>query len=104
VKQSQSISKTCDRPEIKWNDYNDTMGGVDIPDHYLVTYSITRKRLKKYHQKIFCRIRFDSFQIICNIQETWWHTMHLQFCIEIIQKLFQKYRGATPEAMPVRPV
>jgi hypothetical protein len=34
------------------------------------------------------------------------HKKHgvLQFHIEIIQKLFQKYRGATPpEAMPVRP-
>jgi hypothetical protein len=31
--------------------------------------------------------------------------MHLWFRMEIIQKLFQKYTGATPpEAMPVRPV
>jgi hypothetical protein len=54
-------------------------------------------------------VRFDSFQLICNIQEIWWHINTLQLRhnlhVEIIQKLFQKYRGATPsKAMPVRPL
>jgi hypothetical protein len=50
-------------------------------------------------------LRFYSFQLIYNIQETWWHINVLQFCKEIIQKLLQKYKGGTPhEAMPIRPL
>jgi hypothetical protein len=50
-------------------------------------------------------VTFYSFKLIYNIQETWWHVNILQLCIEIIQKLFQKYRGATPPvAMSVRPL
>jgi hypothetical protein len=46
-------------------DYNDAMGGVDLSDQYIVTYSTTRKRMKKYFQKIFCHLLdltvFNSF-------------------------------------------
>jgi hypothetical protein len=48
-------------------DYNDAMGGVDLSDQYLVAYSTTRKRLKKYCQKIFSHLLdltvFNSFVI-----------------------------------------
>jgi hypothetical protein len=61
-----------------------------------------KKRWKKH---LLPLVRFYSFQLIYNIQETLWHISVLQFHMEIIQKLFQKYRGATPpEAMPVRPL
>jgi hypothetical protein len=33
--------------------YNDAMGGADLSDQYIVTYSTTRKRIKKYYQKTF---------------------------------------------------
>jgi hypothetical protein len=69
-------------------------------------YSTARKRLKKYYQKIFRHLLdltvFNSFVIY---RKHGGISMHLQFCMEIIQKFFQKYRGATlPEALPVRPV
>jgi hypothetical protein len=87
-------------------DYNDAMGGVDLSDQYLVAYSTTRKRLKKYYQKIFRHLLdltvFNSFVIYMKHGGI---STHLRFRMEIIQKLFQKYTGATPpEAMPVRPV
>jgi hypothetical protein len=63
-----------------------------------MTYSTTRKRRKKY--QIFHHfLDFTVFNLFIT------HRKHgvLQFHMEIIQKLFQKYRGATPpEAMSVR--
>jgi hypothetical protein len=82
------------------------MGGVDLSVQYLVAYSTTRKRLKKYYQKIFRHLLdltvFNSFVIYMKHGGI---STHLRFRMEIIQKLFQKYTGAThPEAMPGRPV
>jgi hypothetical protein len=64
-----------------------------------------RKRLKKYYQ-VFCHLLdltvFSSFK---KKQETWLYINTLRFHMEIIQKLFQKYRGATPpKSKPVRPL
>ena len=42
-------------------DYNKKMGGVDISDGIIVAYSTARKRLKKYHKKIFLHLLY----IIC---------------------------------------
>jgi hypothetical protein len=85
-------------------DYNDAMGGVDLFVQYFVMYSTMGKRLKKYYQKIFCHLLdltvFNSF--VTNRKGGGIPT-HLHFHMEIIQKLFQKYRGARlPEATPVR--
>lgn len=48
-------------------DYNDAMGGVDLSDQYMITYSTARKRMKKYYQKIFRHLLdlcvFNSFVI-----------------------------------------
>jgi hypothetical protein len=63
-------------------------------------YSTTRKRRKKY--QIFCHfLDFTIFNLFII------HRKHgvLQFCMEIIQKLFQKNREVTPpEVMPERPL
>ena len=37
-------------------DYNNTMGGVDLSDCFLSSYTSARKRLKKYYQKQFRHI------------------------------------------------
>jgi hypothetical protein len=36
------------KPKV-YIDYNDAMGSVDLSDQYIVTYSMTRKRMKKYY-------------------------------------------------------
>jgi hypothetical protein len=61
------------------------MGGVDLSDHYLVMYSMTRKRMKKYYQNIFYHLLdltvFSSFVIFRKYIGKY---SHLQFCIYIV--------------------
>lgn len=62
-------------------DYNDAIGGDDIYDQYFVTYSTKKKKT----EDLLPLVTFDSFQLICNTQETWWHIKTLTVPYEIIQ-------------------
>jgi hypothetical protein len=37
-------------------EYNDAMGGIELPHQYAVQYCTMRKRMKYYYQKIFCSL------------------------------------------------
>jgi hypothetical protein len=76
-------------------DYNGAMGSVDLSDQYTVTYS-TRKRMKKYYQKIF-RHSLDRtvFNPFVTFRKHGGKYTHLQFCMHTEQKLFQKYGETT---------
>ena len=96
---------TKDKP-IVCVEYNDAMGGVDLSDQYVISYSTTRKRLKKYYHKIFRHLLdiavFNSYVIY---KKHGGNNTHLQFRLQLIEKLIEKYNGSTPpEAMPVLPV
>jgi hypothetical protein len=59
---------------------NDVMGGMDVSDQYVVTYSATRKRMKLYYQKIFYHLlnttMFNSYEICMKRSDKY---THLQF-------------------------
>jgi hypothetical protein len=87
-------------------DYNDAMGIVDLSDQHILMYSMTQKRMKKYYHKIFHHLLdqmvFNMFVIFIKHSGNY---NHLQFCMRIVQKLFEKYGGATPsEVLPVRAI
>ena len=87
-------------------EYNDAMGGVDLSDQYMVSYSSARKRMKKYYQKIFRHLLdltvFNSYIIY---RQQGGKFTHLQFRLHLIGKLIEKYGESVPlEAMPVLPV
>jgi hypothetical protein len=86
--------------------YSDAMGGVDLSDQYIVTYSMTRKRMKKYYQKIFRHLLdLTVFNSFVTFRKHGGKYTHLQFRMHVVQKLFEKYGGATPlEALPVRAI
>jgi hypothetical protein len=86
-------------------DYNGTMGSVDLSDQYNVTYS-TRKRIKKYYQKIFHHLLYLTvFSSLVIFRKHGGKYTHLQFHMHTVQKLFEKYGGATSsEALSVRTV
>lgn len=83
-------------------DYNNGMGGVDLSDQYLITYSIARKRLKKYYQKMF-RHMIDVAMLNSYIlyKKNGGTLSHLNFRLEVINSLFLKY-GTHSKKTPTR--
>jgi hypothetical protein len=81
-------------------DCNDAVGVVT----YLINICDVRyEKMVEEITDLLPLIRFDNFQLLYSMQEIWCHINIHQFYMEIIQKLFQKYRGATPpEAKLVR--
>jgi hypothetical protein len=79
------MNKKCgskQNPEICTH-HNNAVGEVDI---YLISICDAQYDQKKYEkilpEALLPLVRFDSFQLNCNIQEIWWHTNALQFHTE----------------------
>ncbi|KAG8239089.1 hypothetical protein J437_LFUL018810 [Ladona fulva] len=77
-------------------DYNNAMGDVDLSDQYMITYSTARKQMKKYYQKYFHHLLdvavFNSFVLY---KKQGGRSTYLQFILELIQKLIDKYGAST---------
>lgn len=86
-------------------DYNTNMGGVDLADQYLITYSISRKRLKNFYQKMFRHLidvaMYNAFIIYRNRGGK---LSHLDFRLSVINSLIEKYGDSTPKAILRRKV
>jgi hypothetical protein len=80
-----------EKPKVCF-DYNDAMGSVDLSDQYIVTYSTTRKRMKKYYQKISRHLSdLMVFNLFVIFRKHGSKYTQLQFCMHTVQKLFEKY-------------
>lgn len=77
-------------------DYNHGMGGVDLSDQYLVSYSISRKRLKKYYQKMFRHLidiaMFNSYVLY---KKQGGGLSHLDYRLSVVDSLIRKYNQFT---------
>ncbi|XP_023244129.1 piggyBac transposable element-derived protein 4-like [Centruroides sculpturatus] len=77
-------------------DYNDTMGGVDLLDQHLRDYPVERKRGKKFYIKVFFHLLdiciFNSF-VLYKINGG--RMEHLQFKINIIERIIEEYHTET---------
>jgi hypothetical protein len=67
---------------------------------------MTRRRMKKYYQKIFCHLLdLKFFNLFVIFRKHGGKYTHLQFHMYIVQKLFEECGGATPlKALPVRAI
>ncbi|CAF4506482.1 unnamed protein product [Rotaria sp. Silwood2] len=77
-------------------EYNNTMGGVDMTDQLMATYSIPRKGLKKYYKKIFMILLdlsiLNSYHLYkVKTQQTSNNVMtQLQFRIALVRSLLEQ--------------
>lgn len=84
--------------------YCHTKGGVDLVDQHLADYPIPRKRGKKYYKKIFFHFFelaiWNSFVLFRKSGGT---DSHLDFRLNLIEKLLNKYLPSVDLTTPGRP-
>lgn len=83
-------------------DYNKGMGGVDLADQCVMTYSMARKRLKKYYMKMF-RHLIDVTVFNCFILSTKLGsaTDQLTFRLNLSNSLFETYGSSSATAAKI---
>ena len=79
-------------------DYIDVMGGVDLSDQCIVTYSAARKRMKKYYQKIFRHmLDVTVFNAFIVQKKQGGVLTQLEFRMNLIENIFLKYGKSTAD-------
>lgn len=78
--------------------YSDAMGGADLSDQYMISYSVARKRMKKYYQKIFRHLLnlcvFNSYVIH---KKYGGNHKNLTFRMEVINSIIAKYGASSKD-------
>ncbi|XP_067128002.1 piggyBac transposable element-derived protein 4-like [Centruroides vittatus] len=84
-------------------EYSRGMGGIDLADHCITTYSIARTRLKKYYQKMFRHLLditiFNSFVLYKKCGGT---LSQLNFRLQLVDQLTEKYLGGVTKPVATR--
>lgn len=77
-------------------DYSKGMGGVDLADQCIVTYSIARRRLKKYYMKMFRHlIDIAVFNAFVIYRKKGKKCTQLKFRLDLISAMTEKYLETT---------
>ncbi|XP_023235204.1 piggyBac transposable element-derived protein 4-like [Centruroides sculpturatus] len=84
-------------------EYSKGMGGIDLADQCITTYSIARARLKKYYHKMFRHLLditiFNSFILYKKCGGT---LTQLNFRLQLVDQLTEKYIGGITKPVPSR--
>lgn len=80
-------------------EYSKEMGGVDLADQCVITYSMSRKRLKKYYIKMFRHLVdiavFNAFIVHKNVVAT--AESQLNFRLNLVTAITEKYGQSTAQ-------
>ncbi|XP_064639800.1 piggyBac transposable element-derived protein 4-like [Lineus longissimus] len=92
----QRGDKVASKPQVCLT-YNDTMGGVDLSDAYLVCYPSVRKRLKKYYQKQFRHlVDMSALNAYLLYKKQGGKMDRLTFQLDLIEGILAKYKQGAP--------
>ncbi|XP_023238888.1 piggyBac transposable element-derived protein 4-like [Centruroides sculpturatus] len=95
VRKQTHAGKIVVKPQVVV-DYNDTMGGVDVLDQHLRDYPVARKRGKKFYKKVFFHLLdICTFNAFVLYKKNGGVLSHLDFRINIIETIIQKYHTET---------
>ncbi|XP_067121649.1 piggyBac transposable element-derived protein 4-like [Centruroides vittatus] len=95
VSKTTHAGKIVIKPQVVV-DYNDTMGGVDLLDQHLRDYPVARKRGKKFYKKVFFHlIDISIFNSFVLYKKNGGSMDHLEFRINIVEKIIQEYHTET---------